>query len=140
MIFECGNILILICRYLSVEELQTYSGCGEHVEKKGDIVNKDTAFELSGKLIKKIFVPVSEILCNTKTNKKIINIHVPFLTFFEAKQACDKYSMGSIIGPFQVCCYLPLYFRPFKLSGPNRLGIFLQQRKFQSCCKILLCH
>ena len=89
-------------RYLSVEELRDYSCCNEHVEKKGDIVNKDTIFTLTGKMIKETGVPVSETLCNIKTKNKIINIHVPFLEFSEAVQACNKFSTGSIVGPFQV--------------------------------------
>ena len=84
-----------------MDELRGYSGCNKHVEKKGNVVNKDTIFNVSGKLIKETGVPVSETLCNRKTKKKIINIHVPFLEFSEAVQACDKFSTGSIVGPFQ---------------------------------------
>ena len=85
-----------------MEELRDYSGCNEHVEKKGNIVNKEIFFKVTGKLIKETGVPVSETLCNRKTKDKIINIHVPFLEFSEAVQACNKFSTGSIVGPFQV--------------------------------------
>ena len=101
--------LVFYCRYLSVDELRDYSGCNEHVEKKGDIVNKDTLFKVTGKLIKETVVPVSETLCNRKTKNKIINIHVPFLEFSEAVQACNKFSTGSIVGPFQVHFYFLEY-------------------------------
>ena len=71
------------------------------MEIRGDIVNSDTRFQLTGKLIKKIEVPVTEALCTGKSKKKIVNIHVPFLKFSEAVNACNKFSTGSIIGPFQ---------------------------------------
>ena len=80
----------------------SYSGCEEPVEMRGDLVNSDTVFTVTGKLIKKIEVPVTEVLCTRKLKKKIINIHVPFLKFSEAVNACNKFSAGSIVGPFKV--------------------------------------
>ena len=73
---------------------------------RGDIVNSDTLFQLTGKLIKKIEVPVTEAFCTGKSKKKIVNIHVPFLKFSEAVNACNKFSTGSIIGPFQASYYV----------------------------------
>ena len=88
-----------------MDELRDYSGCSEHVEKRGNLVNKDTIFKVTGNLIKETGVPVSETLCNRKTKNKIINIHIPFLRFSEAALACNKFHTGSIVGPFQVDFY-----------------------------------
>ena len=68
---------------------------------RGDLVTPDTVFQVTGKLIKKIEIPVTEAMCTRKTNKKIVNIHVPFLRFAEAVNSCNKFSAGSIIGDFQ---------------------------------------
>ena len=95
------HVFVGYCRYLSEEELTDYSGCEKHVEMRGDLVTPDTVFQVTGKLIKKIEIPVTEALCTRKTNKKIVNIHVPFLRFSEAVNSCNKFSAGSIIGDFQ---------------------------------------
>ena len=97
-----------------------FSTCEKHSEKFGNVINPDTVPDITGNLIKPVDVPAAEVLCTRKNNRRTLNLHVPFLSFYDAQKACDKYSTGTIVGPFRVT----LLFKSFKttsltiLAGP----------------------
>jgi len=72
------------------------------VAKAGDLINKTTEFSITGNLTTRIEVPVEECLCGRRKGRRTLNIPVPFLSFDLAKMSCDKYSLNSMVGPFQV--------------------------------------
>ena len=86
-------------------------------------MDKKSFQKVTGSLIKKFQVPVSDCLCtrakqrNTLRFKEEIilnckqklikefwnhySIPIPFLSWFEAKRTCDKFLINSMAGPFQ---------------------------------------
>ena len=89
-------------RSLSLTELSQFSNCEKYVEKFGKLINTETKLNLTGNLIKSMEVPISETFCTRRKLGRTLNIHVPFLSWFDAKRACDKFHVGSIVGPFEV--------------------------------------
>ena len=89
-------------RFLAFEELAKYSDCKVHEMKSGNVINQSTQFHITGSLITKIEVPVEDCLCTRQHTRRTLNVHVPFLSFDLAKMACDKYLVGSMVGPFEV--------------------------------------
>ena len=65
-------------------------------------MNRTTEFTITGNLTSKILVRAADCLCTEKLTRRTLNLHVPFLSFYSAKMACDKYSMNTMVGPFQV--------------------------------------
>ena len=92
-------------RLLSTEELARYSDCQEYSEKIGNVINPSTEFEVTGTLIKAVEISATDVLCTSAHKRQTINVHVPFLSFYDAQKACDKYSPGSMVGPFEVKIY-----------------------------------
>ena len=68
----------------------------------GDIINQTTQFDITGRLISRVEVVEEEIVCSARKSRRTLAIHVPFLTFESARMACDKYRVGSMVGPFKV--------------------------------------
>ena len=83
-----------------------FSNCEMMEEKLGNLISSQTKFDITGTLIKLIEVPFADTLCGRKNNRNTLNIHVPFLSFFDAQKACDKFSLGSMVGPFEVAHFV----------------------------------
>ena len=79
-----------------------FSNCEMMEEKRGNLINSKTEFNITGTLIKPIEVPFTDTLCGRRNVRNTLNVHVPFLSFSDAKKACDKFSLGSMVGPFEV--------------------------------------
>ena len=48
-------------------------------------------FQITGSLIKRIEVPVTEASCSRKNQRRALSIPIPYLSWFDAKRTCDKF-------------------------------------------------
>ena len=87
-------------RHLTEEEAVRYSDCNQYVKRTGDLINGTTEFNLAGYNVKRITVDSKEVLCNHETSINQLFLHAPFVTQTDAKEACDKYLINSMAGPF----------------------------------------
>lgn len=88
-------------RRLTGEEARSYSDCRRYVPRVGDLVNSTTEFDTTGSLIRKIKVDLADTLCHHENSVNHLYVHTPFRRQVDAKEACDKYLMNSMAGPFE---------------------------------------
>ena len=53
-------------------------------------------------MIEKIVIPASNSFCMRTNLRQIISIPVQYLSWFDAKRTCDKFTLNSMVGPFEV--------------------------------------
>ena len=88
-------------RYLTDDEGRNYSDCKVYIPRAGDLVNSSTKFMVTGTLVKPFSVESDTILCNIENSINHLFLHAPFKRQIKAREACDKYALDSMAGPFQ---------------------------------------
>ena len=79
---------------LDKEELQKYSDCLEIVEGKGNLINMDFKFNITGSLVKELQIPSSEISCKKSSSHLFIPVRQSALG--GAQDICNKIELDSI--------------------------------------------
>ena len=88
-------------RHLTEEEAMRYSDCSQYVKRRGDLIDKTTEFHIAGANVERIYLDSKEVLCDHESSTIQLFLHAPFMAQTDAKQACDKYLMNSMAGPFK---------------------------------------
>ena len=55
-------------------------------------------------MIEKIEVPASEILCTKNKERRVLSVPILLLSWFQAKNLCDRFFVDSMNGNFEVNC------------------------------------
>ena len=89
-------------RVLSVEELKEKTRCDGEDTQPGNIVNKDSSWNITGSLVKKITIPVKDTQCGRQ--KSVVNafLPIPQLTREDAEDLCKRFGEDvAIAGDFE---------------------------------------
>ena len=78
-------------KVLSVEELEAKTRCDGEDTQPGNIVNKDSSWNITGSLVKKITIPVQDTQCSRQ--KSVVNafLPIPQLTREDAEDLCKRF-------------------------------------------------
>ena len=88
-------------RHLTDAEAMRYSECIQYIKGTGDLINSTTEFSITGSNEKRIKLDSKEVLCNHESSTNQLFLHTTFTAQIDAKEACDKYLMNSMAGPFK---------------------------------------
>ena len=104
-------------RTLSVAELVEKTRCDGVDIEPGNIVNKDSSWNLTGSLIKKVSITVNETKCSRQ--KSVVNafLPIPELTREDAEDLCKKFGQDvAIAGDFETKEDFDMYYESLQAN------------------------
>ena len=81
-------------RVLDTEEMEKFTDCMDVISGRGNLINEDFDFEMTGKLVTEIDIPAHEISC--RKTSSILYMAVPMPNNFKADIFCNKIDLDSM--------------------------------------------